>query len=156
MGQLAEALRDPQQRRALHQSGGEYDYTDPVEMFGDMTVLKRAFPDTRLLCSDNPLQHIIGYLGYYTLEGQEVVFYFRLPHDAYQDWGFDLRVDEFERRVLAETLRSSAGRRQLIQVVEGLAVLPEPPRPEGTRQSSRSGGARRSAWERLVDDDEPL
>ena len=147
MGQLAEALRDPQRRRALHQSGGEYNYTDPVEMVRDMAALKRAFPDTRLLASDDPLRQLYGYLGYYTVEGHEVVFYFHLPMEAIRAWEGGLQMSDVQQRLLASALRTADGRRRIIQIAEDVAARPEP-------QPQR--GARRSAWERLTDDDLPL
>ena len=147
MGQLAEALRNPQRRRALHQSGGEFDYRDPVELVQDMAALKRAFPNTRLLANDNPLERTLGYIGYYSLEGQEVAFYFRLPNAAFQQWDGSLRMEDTQQRLLASALRSVEGRRRLIQIAEDVAKRPEP-QPER--------GARRSAWERLTDEDLPL
>jgi hypothetical protein len=116
-------------------------------MIRDLAALKRAFPDTRLLANDNPLELTTGYIGYYTLEGREVVFYFRLPHMAFQQWDGSLAIGDTQQRLLASALRSADGRRRLISIAEEIAARPEP-QPER--------GARRSAWERLTDDDLPL
>lgn len=128
-------------------SGDDHTYSDPVEMAEDMAALKRAFPDVRLLASDDPLRQEVGYLGYRTEGGREVVFYFRMTRSGQRAW--DNGSLTGTRASLAECFRTAEGRRRLIQVVEEVARRPE-------LQPEEIAAPRRSVWDRLKDDDEPL
>jgi len=112
-----------------------------------MAALKRAFSETRLLASDDPLQRLFGFIGYYPLSDDEVVFRFWIPSPTFRQWDGSLLSHRTEERALADAFRTADGRRRLISVAEQIATRPEP-QPER--------GARRSAWERLTDDDLPL
>ena len=147
MGELARALRDPRTRSRLRTDGGNYTYDNPLELAEDMAALKRAFPEVRLLANDSPLDHAIGYIGYRTENGQEVVFYFRLYFDRLQAWENGSLTGT--QAALAQCFRTAEGRRRIVQVVEEVARRPE-------LQSEEIAAPRRSVWERLVDDDEPL
>ena len=112
----------------------------------DMAALKRTFPDIRLLSRDDLLARDRGFLGHRMEGGREVVFYFTLCMSALTDWR--ARHSGSSREVhLAGLFGSGDGRRRFLQIVEGLAQTPLP--------ASESEPRRRSAWERLRDD-EPL
>jgi len=44
MGQLLEALRDPQRRRAIEEGGGDYDYTDCFELLALLELIAKQHP----------------------------------------------------------------------------------------------------------------
>ena len=144
MGQLLEALRDPQRRRAIEEGGGDYDYTDCFEMLDDMVALRRAFPDATILHNDNPLEQRLGYLAYWLREGDEVVVYFGMGRAALENW---TDPDARWARLLRDAFKTAEGRVKVLREVEQEAARPAP--PEEVR--------RPSVWERLMaDDDEPL
>jgi len=151
MGQLAEALRDPQRRRAIEEGGGDYDYTDGFEMLDDMVALRRAFPDATLLGNDNPLDQRLGFLAYWLRDGNEVVTYFGMTRIALETWPVELAMeghgDLTRANLLREAIKTDSGRVTVIRLVQQEAEKPRPIPLTGEEH-------RPSVWERLMADDD--
>ncbi len=157
MGELANALQAD--REGFERQGGQFRYSDPTEMVRDLVVLKRAIPQVTILASDNPLERLYCYVGYWhwrlgevldsrSFDALEVVAELSLPTLAVAQWEDGTsgsRVAGFR-----DIFRSAEGRQRLIQTVNQLAAQPEPePEPEDEPRI-------RTRWERMLDDDEPL
>jgi hypothetical protein len=176
MGELLDAYRADQ--RAFEQSGGAFNYIDPIELLRDLVALRRAIPSVTLLAADDPNLGRLGYLGYWNwYDGrpvardrgvlgpplEEVSATLQLPVDTLQAWRGNAPEDQVA--TIRRFFSTAHGRQRVLRFVEeaaaGLSPLgepalspPEPVEPEPEKEVYIP-----TRWERMLaddDDDEPL
>lgn len=144
MGQLAEALRrDPKNQTLFRTEGGRFEYGDPVHMIQDLVVTRRTWPDATILANDNPISWTYGYLAFW--EPDTPTLGFILPRQAVSD------CPSGHVRALFTNQN-----RPLLNLVERVGAKGFDTRIVDTRIEDTRIDTRRSSWDRLMQDDEPL
>jgi len=132
---MAVALRANQQ--AFESGGGQFEYTDPLEIVRDLVVLRRVIPSVTILAADNPNLSQLGYLGYWhwydpgslvvtptvgliSRPSEEVSTTLVLPMETLALWEGGARANQVE--VVRHFFTTADGRQRLLRFVEEMAT----------------------------------
>lgn len=159
MGELAVLLREPAHRERLRLHGGVFWYEDFVDLGEDMIALKRAFPEIRLLSADEPKRLIMGYVGLLLVPDEgplELSIELRMTWLNFRGW-LQANARNPARNLVVELLRTSVGRRRIIQHFEECAWARDQqpmwvPKPSEFEPAAEPESYRRTLWARLDED----
>lgn len=137
MGELNDALQAS--LRAFERSGGQFDYTDPLEMVRDLVVLRRAISPVQILAADNP--PTLGYTGYWNWYDpggvmaspprnlqdlpnslSEVSVWLQIRLSTLRLWEGGARPDHVE--VVRHFFTTAGGRQALLRFINEMATFP--------------------------------
>jgi hypothetical protein len=137
MGQLAIALRNPENQGAFRTEGGQFEYGSPIHMIEDLIATRRTWRDeVTILADDIPVESIFGYVAFW--EPDTPTLGFKVSRAAVDGCGVKVARDLFLYR----------NRHKLMNLVEREAKRGF---DLGTDKDARS-----TSWSRLMQDDESL